>query len=94
VPGRNLLFFGYAAAIAYRRDLKRLVGGMCEIDSVARLVCQVDPKETVRNKERHHRLHRLEPVSLPFQIWMQSFQFCPKLRHSQGKMHTMRSPNL
>jgi 7-cyano-7-deazaguanine synthase len=32
VPGRNLLFFGYAAAIAYRRDLKRLVGGMCETD--------------------------------------------------------------
>ena len=32
VPGRNLLFFTYAAAIAYRRDLKRLVGGMCETD--------------------------------------------------------------
>lgn len=32
VPGRNLLFFSYAAAIAYRRDLKRLVGGMCETD--------------------------------------------------------------
>jgi len=32
VPGRNLLFFAYAAAIAYRRDLKRLVGGMCETD--------------------------------------------------------------
>ena len=32
VPGRNLLFFGFAAAIAYRRDLKRLVGGMCETD--------------------------------------------------------------
>jgi 7-cyano-7-deazaguanine synthase len=32
VPGRNLLFFAYAAAIAYRRNLKRLVGGMCETD--------------------------------------------------------------
>jgi 7-cyano-7-deazaguanine synthase len=32
VPGRNLLFFTYAAAIAYRRGLKRLVGGMCETD--------------------------------------------------------------
>jgi len=32
VPGRNLLFFTYAAAIAYRRDLTRLVGGMCETD--------------------------------------------------------------
>lgn len=32
VPGRNLLFFTYAAAIAYRRDLSVLVGGMCETD--------------------------------------------------------------
>jgi 7-cyano-7-deazaguanine synthase len=32
VPGRNLLFFTYAAAIAYRRDIQVLVGGMCETD--------------------------------------------------------------
>jgi 7-cyano-7-deazaguanine synthase len=32
VPGRNLLFFTYAAAIAYRRDFPVLVGGMCETD--------------------------------------------------------------
>ena len=32
VPGRNLLFFIYAAAVAYRRDLRVLVGGMCETD--------------------------------------------------------------
>jgi 7-cyano-7-deazaguanine synthase len=32
VPGRNLLFFTYAAAIAYRRDIRVLVGGMCETD--------------------------------------------------------------
>lgn len=32
VPGRNLLFFTFAATIAYRRDLKHLVGGMCETD--------------------------------------------------------------
>ena len=32
VPGRNLLFFTYAAAVAYRRDLSVLVGGMCETD--------------------------------------------------------------
>ncbi len=32
VPARNLLFFTYAAAIAYRRGLKRIVGGMCETD--------------------------------------------------------------
>ncbi|MCU0951087.1 MAG: 7-cyano-7-deazaguanine synthase QueC [Burkholderiaceae bacterium] len=32
VPGRNLLFFTYAAAIAWRRGLTVLVGGMCETD--------------------------------------------------------------
>jgi len=32
VPGRNLLFFVYAAAVAYRRDIGNLVGGMCETD--------------------------------------------------------------
>jgi len=32
VPGRNLLFFTFAAAFAYRRDLQVLVGGMCETD--------------------------------------------------------------
>jgi 7-cyano-7-deazaguanine synthase len=32
VPGRNLLFLTLAAAVAYRRDLKHLVGGMCETD--------------------------------------------------------------
>lgn len=32
VPGRNLLFLTYAAALACRRDLDVLVGGMCETD--------------------------------------------------------------
>lgn len=32
VPGRNLLFFSFAAAIAYRRELRSLIGGMCETD--------------------------------------------------------------
>jgi 7-cyano-7-deazaguanine synthase len=32
VPGRNLLFFTFAAAVAYRRGHTVLVGGMCETD--------------------------------------------------------------
>ncbi len=32
VPGRNLVFFTLAAALAYRRGLHVLVGGMCETD--------------------------------------------------------------
>ena len=32
VPGRNLMFFTFAAAIGYRRGARHLVGGMCETD--------------------------------------------------------------
>ena len=32
VPGRNLVFFTYAAALADRRGIEDLVGGMCETD--------------------------------------------------------------
>ena len=32
VPGRNLLFFTFAAAVAWRRDIANMVGGMCETD--------------------------------------------------------------
>lgn len=32
VPGRNLLFLIYAAAVGYRRGAGHLVGGMCETD--------------------------------------------------------------
>ncbi len=32
VPGRNLLFFTYAAALGHRRGISRLIGGMCETD--------------------------------------------------------------
>jgi 7-cyano-7-deazaguanine synthase len=32
VPGRNLLFFTFAAALGYRRGTRHLIGGMCETD--------------------------------------------------------------
>jgi len=32
VPGRNLIFFAFAGALAYRRGVKHLVAGMCETD--------------------------------------------------------------
>jgi 7-cyano-7-deazaguanine synthase len=32
VPGRNLLFLTFAAALAYRRGIKHLVTGVCETD--------------------------------------------------------------
>src|SRR6201992_3882986 len=32
VPGRNLVFLTFAAALAYRRGITDIVGGMCETD--------------------------------------------------------------
>jgi 7-cyano-7-deazaguanine synthase len=32
VPGRNLMFLTFAAALAYRRGIRRIVAGMCETD--------------------------------------------------------------
>src|SRR3546814_19746614 len=32
VPGRNIVFLTFAAALAYRRGLRHIVAGMCETD--------------------------------------------------------------
>jgi 7-cyano-7-deazaguanine synthase len=49
VPGRNLAFFVYAAALADRRGLRRLVGGMCETDFSGYPDCR---RETLDAMER------------------------------------------
>src|SRR5262249_9481301 len=48
VPGRNLLFFTFAAAIAYRRGIKHLVGGMCETDFSGYPDCRDDTLKAVQ----------------------------------------------
>lgn len=53
VPGRNLLFFTYAAALGYRRGLYTLVGGMCETDYSGYPDCR---KETLDALEKAIRL--------------------------------------
>jgi 7-cyano-7-deazaguanine synthase len=47
VPGRNLLFFTYAAALAYRRGMRVLVGGMCETDFSGYPDCRNDTLQTL-----------------------------------------------
>jgi 7-cyano-7-deazaguanine synthase len=47
VPGRNLLFFTYAAALAYRRGMRTLVGGMCETDYSGYPDCRNDTLQTL-----------------------------------------------
>ena len=48
VPGRNLLFLTYAAAIAWRRDLRRIVGGMCETDYSGYPDCRDDTTKAMQ----------------------------------------------
>ena len=48
VPGRNLLFFTLAAAVAYRRDLRVLVGGMCETDFSGYPDCRDDALKSLQ----------------------------------------------
>lgn len=42
VPGRNLLFLTYAAALGYRRGIADLVGGMCQTDYSGYPDCRED----------------------------------------------------
>ena len=48
VPGRNLVFFVYAAALADRRGLRALVGGMCETDFSGYPDCRRDTLEAMQ----------------------------------------------
>ncbi|MEQ1651554.1 MAG: 7-cyano-7-deazaguanine synthase QueC [Hyphomicrobium sp.] len=47
VPGRNLLFFTYAAALGWRRGISTLVGGMCETDYSGYPDCRNDTLQTL-----------------------------------------------
>ena len=49
VPGRNLLFLTLASAIAYRRGIEVLVGGMCETDFSGYPDCR---DETIKSQEK------------------------------------------
>jgi 7-cyano-7-deazaguanine synthase len=49
VPGRNIVFLTFAAALAYRRGLAHLVGGMCETDYSGYPDCR---NETIRALEQ------------------------------------------
>ena len=49
VPGRNLLFLTMAAALAYRRGINTLVGGMCETDYSGYPDCRNDTLRALEN---------------------------------------------
>ena len=47
VPGRNLIFFSFAGALAYRRGARHLVAGMCETDYSGYPDCRNDTIEAM-----------------------------------------------
>jgi 7-cyano-7-deazaguanine synthase len=48
VPGRNLLFLNFAAALAYRRGLRMLVTGVCETDFSGYPDCRDDTMKSLQ----------------------------------------------
>ncbi len=48
VPGRNLVFLTFAGAVAYRRGVKHLVGGMCETDYSGYPDCRDDTMKAMQ----------------------------------------------
>ena len=61
VPGRNVLFLAAAAALAYRRDCRDLVGGMCETDYSGYPDCR---DETVKATARALSLALDRPLAI------------------------------
>ncbi|MCA8899813.1 MAG: 7-cyano-7-deazaguanine synthase QueC [Hyphomonas sp.] len=61
VPGRNLLFFTLAGALAVRRGISVLVGGMCETDYSGYPDCR---NATMRAQEETLRLGLDKPVRI------------------------------
>lgn len=61
VPGRNLLFVTLAAALAYRRGIDVLVGGMCETDYSGYPDCR---NETMQSLQASLRLGMATEVTI------------------------------
>jgi 7-cyano-7-deazaguanine synthase len=61
VPGRNLVFLTFAAALAYRRGITHIVGGMCETDYSGYPDCRDD---TIRAMQAALSLGMARPFEL------------------------------
>ena len=62
VPGRNLIFFCFAGALAYRRGARHIVAGMCETDYSGYPDCRDDTVKAMQvaltlGMDRHFALH-------------------------------------
>ncbi|MBC8048832.1 MAG: 7-cyano-7-deazaguanine synthase QueC [Chitinophagales bacterium] len=81
VPGRNILFLTFAAALGYRRGILRLVGGMCETDYSGYPDCR---NETLRALEETLRLATEARFSLELPLMWRSKADTWALAHALG----------
>lgn len=81
VPGRNLVFFTYAAALGYRRGLHALVGGMCETDYSGYPDCR---DATLKAQQEAIRLGTEIPFSIETPLMWLSKAGTWKLAHELG----------
>jgi 7-cyano-7-deazaguanine synthase len=81
VPGRNLVFLTLAAALAYRRSIRILVGGMCETDFSGYPDCR---DATIQAQQAALRLGLDEPMRVETPLmWSDKAQIWA-LAHSLG----------
>ncbi|PRC94025.1 7-cyano-7-deazaguanine synthase QueC [Solimicrobium silvestre] len=81
VPGRNLLFMTVAAALAYRRGIDVLVGGMCETDFSGYPDCRDDTMKALQvalNLGMNTRINLATPL-----MWLDKSQTW-ELAHKLG----------
>jgi 7-cyano-7-deazaguanine synthase len=81
VPGRNLLFFTYAAALGYRRGVARLVGGMCETDYSGYPDCR---RQTLDSLQETLRLGTEAPCEIETPLMWRTKAETWKLAHDLG----------
>lgn len=81
VPGRNLLFFNLAGALAYRRGIGALVGGMCEADYSGYPDCREETLNTLlssMNLGMDTDFHLMTPLMhlTKAQSWQLAHELC------------------
>ena len=81
VPGRNLVFLTFAAALAYRRGISDIIGGMCETDYSGYPDCR---DETIRALNTALNLGMARPFQLHTPLMWLDKAATWKLAHDLG----------
>src|SRR5258708_11548431 len=81
VPGRNLVFLTFAAALAYRRGIRHIIGGMCETDYSGYPDCR---DETIKALNSALNLGMAKNFELHTTLMWRAKGWTCKLRHQLG----------